>query len=83
MQGDLLISTMTDVFTPVERTLIDSGNVERVRETRLVHQLALREELERRVEELTGRRVRAFVSGVHFDPDMAVELFYLEPSGVS
>ena len=76
---DLLVCTLTDVYTPVERTLIRSGNIDRVRETRLVHQLALREEFESRVTKLTGRRVRAFVSGVHFDPDMAIELFYLEP----
>ena len=76
---DLLVCTLTDVYTPVERTLIRSGNTDRVRETRLVHQLALRGEFEARVSKLTGRRVRAFVSGVHFDPDMAVELFYLEP----
>ena len=76
---DLLVCTLTDVYTPVERTLIRSGDLDRVRETRLVHQLALREEFEVRIEKLTGRPVHAYVSGVHFDPDMAVELFYLEP----
>ena len=79
LQGDVLICTMTDVYTPVERTLIEAGSLDRVRETRLVHQLAMREEFENRVEELTGRKVRAFVSGVHFESDMAVEVFYLEP----
>ena len=44
-----------------------------------MHQLAMRDEFEKRVEELTGRKVRVFVSGVHFEPDMAVEVFYLEP----
>ena len=79
LQGDVLVSTMTDVFTPVERTLIDAGEQERVREMRLAHQMTLREEFERQVSELSSRRVRAFVSGVHFDPDMAVEVFYLDP----
>jgi uncharacterized protein YbcI len=31
------------------------------------------------VEEATGRRVIAFMSQVHFDPDMAAEVFVLEP----
>jgi hypothetical protein len=33
------------------------------------------------VEEATGRRVIAFMSQVHFDPDMAAEIFVLEPDG--
>jgi uncharacterized protein YbcI len=33
------------------------------------------------VEEATGRRVVAFMSQVHFDPDMAAEVFVLEPQG--
>ena len=31
------------------------------------------------VERVTRRRVIAFVSSVHFDPDMAFEVFLLEP----
>jgi hypothetical protein len=31
------------------------------------------------VEGLTGRKVRAFMSANHQDPDLAVELFVLEP----
>jgi uncharacterized protein YbcI len=76
---DVLLCTLTDVFTPVERTLIRSGNIDRVRETRLVHQLALEDELKEIVGRLTGREVLAFVSGVHFEPDLATELFFLEP----
>jgi uncharacterized protein YbcI len=76
---DVLLCTLTDVFTPVERTLIRSGNIDRVRETRLVHQLALEEEFKEIVTRLTGREVLAFVSGVHFEPDLATEIFFLEP----
>jgi uncharacterized protein YbcI len=76
---DLVICTLSDVYTPVERTLIRSGNIERVRETRQLHQLALEAEFRAPVERLTGRRVSAFFSSVHFDPDVAVELFILEP----
>jgi uncharacterized protein YbcI len=77
---DMVICTLTDVYTAVERTLIRSGNRERVRDTRQLHQLALADEFKRRVEAITGRRVSAFVSSVHFDPDMAIELFILEPA---
>ena len=33
------------------------------------------------VEKALGRRVRAYMSQVHTDPDVAVELFMLEPLG--
>jgi hypothetical protein len=32
------------------------------------------------VEELTGRTVTAFMSANHIDPDLAAELFVLEPA---
>ncbi len=31
------------------------------------------------VEEITGRKVRAFVSGMDTEQDVATEVFYLEP----
>jgi uncharacterized protein YbcI len=76
---DMVVCTLSDVYTHVEKTLIRSGHIDRVRETRMLHQLALEREFTRPVEELTGRRVMAFVSSVHFDPDLSVELFMLEP----
>ena len=33
------------------------------------------------VEEVTGRKVIAFMSQVHLDPDMAAEVFVLSPDG--
>jgi uncharacterized protein YbcI len=33
------------------------------------------------VEEITGRKVLAFLSDNHIDPDVAVESFVLEPEG--
>lgn len=76
---DMVVCTLTDVYTHVEKTLIRSGHLERVRETRMLHQLALEQEFTRPVEELTGRKVIAFVSSVHVDPDLSIELFMLEP----
>ena len=79
MFDQIVLCLLTDICTPVEKTLMRVGKVEHVRQTRLMHQIALEEEYKRPVEELTGRKVRAFVSSVHFDPDIAVELFILEP----
>jgi uncharacterized protein YbcI len=35
------------------------------------------------IERLTGRRVRAFVSGIDAEQDVATEVFHLEPQGSS
>lgn len=76
---DIVLCVLTDVYTPVEKTLIGAGKMDHVRNTRQLHQIAMREEFSRKVEQVTGRKVRAFVSSVSFDPDMAFELFLLEP----
>lgn len=67
-------------FTIVERTLIDIGRDEVVRDLRHNFQLAMQEQFTRVVEDTLGRRVVAYLSQVHTDPDVAVELFMLEPS---
>jgi uncharacterized protein YbcI len=36
-----------------------------------------------RVQQLTGRKVAAFMSANHMEPDMAVEIFVLEPVPVN
>jgi uncharacterized protein YbcI len=41
----------------------------------------MREEAIAKIEELTGRKVMAFMSANHIDPDLAAELFVLEPDG--
>ena len=43
-------------------------------------QITMREDLVNRVEELTGRKVIAFMSDNHIEPDMGVEIFILQPS---
>jgi uncharacterized protein YbcI len=66
-------------FTTVERTLLDSGEVEPVYQMRRSFQQAMEEEFRQIVEESTGRKVIAYMSTVHVNPDLAVELFVLEP----
>ena len=79
MQRNYIVSFLEDIYTPIERTLIDAGHPERVRETRQIFQDAMRDRFSQAVEEATGRRVVAFMSQVHFDPDLACEVFVLEP----
>jgi uncharacterized protein YbcI len=48
---------------------------------RKAFQGAMRGELVRGIEEITGRRVVAFFSDNHMDPDTAMEAFLLAPDG--
>jgi uncharacterized protein YbcI len=79
MQRNFVVCFLDDIYTPVERTLIEAGRREAVRETRNIFQDAMGPRFRDAVEEATGRRVIAFMSQVHFDPDMAAEVFVLEP----
>lgn len=66
-------------FTVVERTLIDIGRGEAVRDLRREFQAAMREQFIGVVEERLHRTVVGYMSQVHTDPNVAVELFMLEP----
>jgi uncharacterized protein YbcI len=80
MGADYIICFLEDIYTPVERTLIDAGRFEAVRETRSAFQDTMRDNFSAEVERLSGRKVVGFLSQVHVDPDLAVETFILEPS---
>ena len=67
-------------FTIVERTLIEIGRDQVVRDLRHNFQLAMQDQYTEVVESRLGRRVVAYMSQVHTDPDIAVELFMLEPT---
>ncbi len=79
MGADYIICFLEDIYTPVERTLIEGGRFEAVRETRDAFQDTMQKTFTAAVEELSGRRVIGFLSQVHVDPDLAVETFILEP----
>ena len=79
---DTIVCVMQDVFTTVERTLIDNGKGDLVREVRTTFQYALRDDFIDSVHDIVGRRPRAFMSQIDCDADMAVEFFLLE-NGVS
>jgi uncharacterized protein YbcI len=78
-QRNHVIAFLEDIYTPVERTLIEAGQNEDVKHTRQVFQMAMRQRFSDAVEEITGRKVIQFMSQVSFDPDMAAEIFVLEP----
>ncbi len=80
MISDTLISILEGGFTTVEATLIDDGQSDAVHGMRRSFQMAMEDRFRAVVEEATGRNVIAYMSQIHTGPDMAVELFVLEPA---
>jgi uncharacterized protein YbcI len=74
---NLVVCVLTDVFTPFEKTLIEAGQVERVRETRSIHRAATEDVYKSRMEAVLGRPIEAHMSSIHVDPDVAVDIFVM------
>ena len=70
---------LQDSLTRGEQTLADAGEGAAVLALRRRWQGVMEADISREIEELTGRRVIGFMSDNHIDPDLAVEVFVLEP----
>jgi uncharacterized protein YbcI len=77
--NDTVVSILKGGFTRVERTLVDTGQVESVYQMRRSFQQAMEVEFRQVVEDATGRTVIAYMSSINIDPDLAVEIFVMEP----
>ena len=64
---DTILCTLEDSLTPAERKLAELGEHERLRDTRTFFQHACEADFRESVERTTGRKVRAFVSGIDTD----------------
>lgn len=70
---------LQDSLTRGEQTLTDAGQGAAVLELRRRWQAIMEKDVSREIEQLTGRKVVGFMSDNHIDPDLAVEVFVLEP----
>ena len=76
---NLITVVLQDLLTKGERSLIRDGKADLVLETRRAYQLTMREDYTAGIEEISGRKVVAFLSANHIDPDIAIESFMLTP----
>ena len=76
---NLLICVLKSSLTPVERSLRDVGETQRLRTIRLVLQHSAESQFRAIVETVTGRRVIGFMSGMDVNVDEACEVFTLAP----
>jgi uncharacterized protein YbcI len=75
---DSVLILLGDTLTKGEQSLAKMGMSDHVLETRARYQMAMRDDLIGAVEEHTGRRVIAFMSDNHLEPDLAAEVFVLD-----
>src|SRR5690242_15121724 len=61
---DALVVVLEDTVTPAERSMVNMGEHQRLRDTRTFFQYATLAGFCRPVEMRTGRKVRAFISGI-------------------
>jgi uncharacterized protein YbcI len=80
---DLVTIVLADTLTKGEQKLVDEGLHERVVQLRHDYQMVMREDLIAVVEKQLERKVIAFLSQNHIDPDLAIEVFVLEPEAAS
>jgi uncharacterized protein YbcI len=74
---DVVVTVMRGGFTQAEQTLYRAGRGDVVDQGRRAMQSVYEREMCGAVERLTGRRVEAFLSANHHDPDVIVETFVL------
>lgn len=76
---DLVLVLLEDAFTVTERTLLSLGEIETLRESRLVVQEALEERARSAVQGALGRQTLAFITGIDPRRGVAINLFTLDP----
>ena len=83
MLDDLLIIVMRGGMTAAEKTMLDFGHPDQVREFRQLFENSMTERLTSKMEELTGRKIVNYQSQVMFAPDVVVEMFVFDSDGSS
>lgn len=77
---DFLLIVMRDGLLPIERTMLDAGKPDTVRQYRQDFENEMTERLIVKMEELTGRKILTYQSQILFDPDIVVEIFFFADS---
>jgi len=76
---DALTCVLEDALLPAEHKMVTLGNADRVRDSRVAFQAATADEFVAAVEQILGRKVRAFASAVDPVTGVVFENFSFEP----
>ena len=74
---DLVVVVLEETFTRAEKTLAERGEGEAIQHIRRRFQQQMAEDFTSIVEQVTGRKVRAFLSETNIEQDVSVETFLL------
>jgi len=77
---NLVVCVLGDALTKAERSLAEAGHQKTVLRGRRAMQSTLAGDAISLVQDVTSRRVVAFMSNNHIDPDLGVEIFVLAPT---
>ena len=75
---DIVVCVLRNGFTAVEQTMVAGGQSDQVVVMRHEFQKLMAERYKDMIQELTGRTVVAFLSQAHLEPDLTVELFFVD-----
>ena len=79
IRDNVVIVLMQETLLKAEHSLINDSKARLVVEMRRSFQQTMREELSAAVERITERKVIAFMSDSHLEPDYSIEVFVLAP----
>jgi uncharacterized protein YbcI len=78
MLDDFLLIVMRGGLTTAEKTMLEFGKPDQVRQFRQLFENEMTERLTGMIENLTGRKVLTYQSQIMFEPDLVVEMFVFD-----
>jgi uncharacterized protein YbcI len=75
---NLIVCVLSDGFTAIERTMMEGGEPNRILDMRRDFQRMMKTRYSEMIEQLTGRKVLAFLSQAHIEPDLTIEMFLMD-----
>lgn len=83
INDDVVVCILEDILSCSEQELVAAGGASEVIDGRVAFQADREDAFSAAVERVTQRRVVAFLSANQSSPDIACELFFLEPAGAA
>ena len=77
---DTLVCVLEDALLPAERMMVQTGDAQRVRESRVALQAATSDQFISTIEAIVHRNVTAFASATDVDQGVVWEIFNLQPA---
>ena len=78
VMDDLVVCVLRNGFIAIEETMMQQGRGDEVVEMRHEFQRMMGERYKQEIEKLTGRKVVAFLSQAHIQPDITLEVFFMD-----